>query len=187
MSWNFRSFSLLGELNNLNKVRFSDFEKLNDFLERNPLLWYTDLYNSYVKVVLDLWSIPNYTNYNELDFQLRYLIDDIKIPLNRILDYAKCKFPWVIEVAKDFFLSIPWCTESYAQELIEGLEIFKKWNILISVFVNGFIDPDLFSIPFDISLPPNVLNKRLRETIKLIRLDRIEEWEIEWIGISITE
>lgn len=92
------------ELDSSNKLKFSDFERLNDFLERNPLLSYTDLYNSYVKVVLDIWNTPDFTSYSELDFQVKYLVDEIKVPLNRILDYAKLKFWGVIDLLKLFFL-----------------------------------------------------------------------------------
>lgn len=182
MSWYAKLFSQLWELDDDNKLRFSDFEKLNEFLERSPLLSYTDLFNSYVKIVLDIWKNPNFWEYSELDFQVKYLIDEVKVPLNKILNYARLKYWEFNDVLKWFFSNIPWIDEDTQMEIIGHINKRKTWSIVI--YVKTTIDtPEEHIILFDLNSNPSILHKRLKECFDKINLERIKTWEIKWIWI----
>lgn len=49
-----RIFRQISEMDEENTLRFYDFDWLNNFLNQNTSLGYRELYNAYVRVILDI-------------------------------------------------------------------------------------------------------------------------------------
>jgi len=85
----FKNFSDFSDLSEENSQEFCEFEKFNQFLERELVNDYLKIYNSYIKIIL---GDTDYSNYSELDFQIKLLVDEVKVPVNKILEFAELKF-----------------------------------------------------------------------------------------------
>lgn len=165
-----------------NKLRFSDFERLNTFLNRN-VLTYEDLYNSYVKVILDIWRNPNYMEYSELDFQVKMLIDEIKVPLNRIIDFARLKYWTVKDLLTWCLLRIPQMTEEDAMEVVQKLLSKWEWYIVVKFMWIDEESSQEYLIHIDINLPEQELVKNLKEWFWKIDMNQIKQWKVIWAWI----
>ncbi len=177
-------FTDIGEMDEINRLRFSDFKWLNDLLNWNALSTYEDLYNSYVKVVLDIWGNPNYREYSELDFQVKMLIDEIKVPLNRVIDFARLKFWTIKDLLKSCLLKFPQMKEEDAIETAQKL--LSNWDWYIVVQFHGIDEESSneYLIYIDTWLPAEDLFKSLREWFSKLDFDLIKQWKIIWAWIG---
>lgn len=82
-----RNFAFMSDLSLEDRENFAWFEWLNNFLEQHPLTGYQELYAAYVKIVLGEAS-----GMNELDFHVKYLLEEKKVALKKILAFGKIKF-----------------------------------------------------------------------------------------------
>lgn len=181
MSEKIKLFSQMWELDEENKLEFWEFEKLNDFLERNPLFKYVDIYNSYIKIILDEWKTPNFAEYSELDFQVKRLIEEVKVPVNKVLLFAELKYWWINEIIKWFFTKVPHITDEAINEIIKVVNERKTWNIIILL---GGINKQ-FSIPFNLNWKVEDFHKNIKECFAQIDFGQVKEWKILWIWIWV--
>lgn len=185
MSWYTKLFSDFWELSAEEKLQFSDFERLNCYIEANPFIWYMELYNSYVRVVLDIWKNPNISDYSELDFQVKYLIDETKVPLNSILSYANIKFWWAKELLEWFFVKLPWIKQDDIIKILDTINKIKRWYIEIAVFLVDKDEPEVHTIYFDIKSKPEDLQKKLKNWFDNLDIERIKKWKVVGIWLWI--
>ncbi len=144
-----------------------------------------DIKNAYYDVLL--WE-KEISNYNELHFQIKYLIDEIKISVNHILQFAELKFPSYKEESIRLINS-KYFDNYEARELL--MSFLDKDND------NGFraIVIDLVSLSWPMkSLYPGITLQRemsdeniyntLKETTDLIS-SNLEKWIFFWIKLKV--
>ena len=88
------SFHSLSDAEKSVKERFYWFDALNNVIESSNAT-NEQIRKAYIDVLLG--ELPS-SQYNELHFHIRYLIDEVRIACNRILEFAEAKFPFVWDV-----------------------------------------------------------------------------------------
>lgn len=87
-----RWFSDISEISNVkDKLRFTNFWELNKLIE-NEKVTKKQIYNAYTEVLLDEWV----QNYSELHFQIKYLLEEIKVSCNDILWFYDYKINYYL-------------------------------------------------------------------------------------------
>jgi len=97
-----KGFSELDELNTKKQIKYKALEKINNLLENEKKIDYDTLINSYTKNLI--WSENiDYVQFSELDYQMKYIIEENKVALTSILDFANNKFPTPNNFLMDIF------------------------------------------------------------------------------------
>lgn len=181
-------FSQINELNEEKQKEFKDFSNVNKILENNPVFQYNEIYNSYIKIIL---NDKNYQDYSELDYQIKYLIEENWISVNKILEFAKTKF-WKIEdilssFLKDklfFFSDLD--DDSMIENTIKNIYEKKSWNIQFQIiFTDKIKINEVISIDFDINWDQKIFLDKLNKAFSTYDFMQIISWEIEWIWIKV--
>lgn len=145
METRYKVFWSLNDLDELKKNKFEKFKKFNDFLEREGISDYDKVFDSYIKV-LSQSNESNYFDYSELDFQIKYLIEEENIAVNSILEFAENKFSRLEKLLKDLFEKVSLFSPIYninwvlavlkednnsIEKFIEIIKEIKKWELIV--------------------------------------------------------
>ena len=191
MSERYKIFSSFDELEDKKQIKFSNFLKFNEFLEREWISSYDKIYDSYMKV-LSAWEDINYSDYSELDFQIKYLIEEEKVAVNNILEFAEIKFSDIETMLKDALLESPLFTpinkiwefiainkdiEKQIPVVIKDLVKRWKWNLVIITK-----DPKILSEEWktfhliDFDFTNDIVNNLFKFKEKLLDFDLDKEY-----------
>lgn len=143
-------FSDFSSLDTENKQTFYEFSEFNSFLEKNTIT-YLNLYNSYIKIILDIWRKDiDFSTYSELDFQIKLLIEDTKVPINKILEFANLKF-WNFETELYKTLKgLDFLADEDVKKLLEKLLKNKQWDLIFSFLGEDWDEIHSIEMKFDI-------------------------------------
>ncbi len=199
MNSRIKVFSSFKELDEEKKYKYFRLEKFNDSLEREWIKDYKEIYDSYIKNIISTDKNIDFSNYSELDFQIKYLIEEEKVAVNSILEFAWEKFSTYEKLLIDLFdrssifspfhkvWTMVWILKDLQEvknELIYKILKLKKWELVIK-----FINPIDFSnrtylINFDLN---NLWEfEKFEEEILSFDVDKImneNNMIIEWIWI----
>lgn len=120
----YSKFHHLEQLSFYQRRDFLCFWELNELIEETKVLSFL-LLNYYEEVLLEEISENEYTDFH---YQIKYLIDDVEVSVNRIFEFCKIKF---------------WKYKDLSLDLCEKLSIFdyELWHILFCFLDN----PNLFN------------------------------------------
>jgi hypothetical protein len=115
------------EIPNELKEKFSDLEDFNKFLEKDAY-FYADIYRSCLKAISDFWEKVDTSEYEELDFQIKYLIEETKVPINKILGFVKSKYLGKVLHITSLMLKL----EPKIEEILRSIVKIWKWKIVFT-------------------------------------------------------
>jgi len=192
-------FSSFEELSEDKKLRYSKLEKFNDLLEREWIEYYEKIYDSYFKIITSTDKNIDFSNYSELDFQIKYLIEEKKIAVNLILDFVWEKFSTMENMLVNIFdkstifspfhkiWPMVWILKDMQEvkkSIINQILEIKKWELVIK-FINP-IDSNNRSYLINFDLNDLWILKRFEEEILNFDVDKImndNNMIIQWIWI----
>ncbi len=192
--WNFF------ELDNENKEKYKDFENINKILE---LSWNKNNYDTIYDSYLNYFQGSNdYSNYTEIDFQIKYLIDEKKIAVNKILEFAwekfKTRYKFLHDILKKSNLFSPihnlsWMLAVSKSEIdidlfIKNLLRIESWEIFIKFKELNWNSNSTYLIGFNFKNDKNIINniKKFASDIEDFSIEKINKdtWMIPyWIGL----
>jgi hypothetical protein len=89
-----KAFSHLSETEREVRDRFYWFDALDSEIE-SANATKEDIRKAYIDVMLSEMKISEYT---PVHFQIQYLLDQVHIACNKILEFSEAKFPWIGDV-----------------------------------------------------------------------------------------
>lgn len=89
-----KAFSHLSEIEREVRDQFYWFDALDSEIE-SANATKEDIRRAYIDVMLSEMKISEYT---PVHFQIQYLLDEVHIACNKILEFAEAKFPWIGDV-----------------------------------------------------------------------------------------
>lgn len=113
------------------REKFSNFGGLNKVIERNNVSR-DEIYKAYVEVLI--WELDQ-IEYTELHFQIKYLLDEVKVAVDSILWFYDCKVePYLvasINLLENFFAPDKVKNE-FKDFLVKGNKSGKIWFIILN-------------------------------------------------------
>jgi len=144
MEESYKVFKWFDELDTKKQIKYKDFEKFNIFLEKNEVWSYDEIFDSYLRVLS--WENIDYVDYSELDFQIKYLIEEKKVAVNNILEFAELKFSDLENLLTTLLLEsnlfspinkigdFVWINKDIEEKIpdvVKNILKEKKWNLVV--------------------------------------------------------
>lgn len=164
------AFSNLWELDDKQSLDFVNFKALNEIINSKNVT-YNELLDSYCRVLLSI-AEDSITWFSELDLQIKYLMDVVREPINKILRYADKKYENLEVLLKEaLFDFVP---DHYINSILN----VKKWDLEITVVDKYWVKQKVFKIPFCLTWDMSSIYIYLKEFEKEISKLKIELIEI---------
>lgn len=130
---NYKRFKDISEITDVNqKNRFQDFWELNKLIES----WIDreQVYKAYSDVIF--WEIE-FKDYSELHFKIKYLLDEVNVALNSILDFYDYKVTSYKKLTIDFIENNPYLFYGDGKDtFLNFLNKSQQWTF-IELFITG--------------------------------------------------
>ncbi|MDD4151544.1 MAG: hypothetical protein PHR68_02940 [Candidatus Gracilibacteria bacterium] len=181
-------FSQINELSEENQKEFKDFSNLNKILENNPIFQYNEIYNSYIEIIL---NNKNYLDFSELDYQIKYLIEEKGVSVNKILEFAKMKFGKIEDILSNFLKEkVLFLSNTDDNNIIENIikDIYKKktGNIQFQIiFTDKNKTDEVISIAFDINGDQKIFLDKLNKAFSKYDFMQLINGEIKGISMGL--
>ena len=139
------------ELSDEKQFNLALYKGLNEIIQKEKIK--PDLVNeSALKILLDIWRQDiDWSDYSELDYQVKLLIEEYKVAISNIYEFVETKFPFkkqeYIKTLNQMYVFPVWKTE----EMVDVLFQKQNWLFVINIFnVKGTII-DRKPIPFNVN------------------------------------
>lgn len=177
-----KRFSRISELDEEKQNKFKNFKRLNIILENNPIIQTQEIFNSYTMIILKEWEISNYT---ELDFQIKYLIEELNISINSILEFTWEKFYNIKDVINNYFIKKIRFDKEKIDNIIDDIYSKKVWKFHIKFIYNNE-DSEFTVIDFNINWDLKKFEEKLDWFFRNINLIELLTKKIKWIEIRVS-
>lgn len=147
----FEAFWHFAELSAEKQLKLSLYKGLNKIIQKEKIE--SDLVNGSVsKIVLDTWNKDiDWSDYSEMDYQVKLLVEEHKISVENIYEFVENKFPLKKQAYIDILKEMEFVPVFERQKVVDT--IFEKEKGIFTVrFSDIEWNPiDIFSIKFNIN------------------------------------